>query len=75
MPKLNLPFPFAGKKSASDSPEEIPAALNELAQGTSSIKDIIAPEAIEVDFSDLKINDTYYRTLFVAGYPRFVNAN
>ncbi|MEI8233040.1 MAG: DUF87 domain-containing protein, partial [bacterium] len=28
-----------------------------------------------VDFSDIKINDTYFRTLFVAGYPRFVNAN
>jgi len=46
-----------------------------LATGTTNIKDVIAPEAIEVDWSDIKINDTYYRTLFVAGYPRFVNAN
>ncbi|OGD69986.1 hypothetical protein A2187_02625 [Candidatus Collierbacteria bacterium RIFOXYA1_FULL_46_24] len=46
-----------------------------LSQATSHVKDIIAPEAIEVDWSDIKINDTYYRTLFVAGYPRFVNAN
>jgi len=73
MPKLNLPFPFAGKKSLTTA--AAPPHLEELARGTSSIKDVIAPEAIEVDFSDLKVNDTYYRTLFVAGYPRFVNAN
>lgn len=46
-----------------------------LAKGLTSVKDIIAPPAIEVDFSYIKIGQTYYRTLFVAGYPRFVNAN
>ena len=39
------------------------------------VTDIIAPPAIEVDFDHLKIGDWYYRTLFVAGYPRFVSAN
>lgn len=39
------------------------------------VKDIIAPPAIEVDFDTLKIGDRYFRTLFVAGYPRFVTAN
>jgi type IV secretory pathway VirB4 component len=38
-------------------------------------KDLIAPPAIEVDFDYLKIGDRYFRTLFVAGYPRFVSAN
>lgn len=42
---------------------------------TSSVADLLAPEKIEVDFDYLKIGDTFYRTLFVAGYPRFVNAN
>lgn len=46
-----------------------------LSQGLTSVKDIIAPAAIEVDFSFLKIGATYFRTLFVAGYPRFVSAN
>ena len=46
-----------------------------LGEGMVNIKDIIAPPAIEVDFSDVKIGNTYYRTLFVAGYPRFVGAN
>jgi type IV secretory pathway VirB4 component len=35
--------------------------------------DIIAPQSMEVDFSFIKINDVYFRTLFVAGYPRFVS--
>ena len=46
-----------------------------LAQGLTSIQDVIAPSAIDVDFTHLKIGNTYFRTLFVAGYPRFVNAN
>ncbi|KKU95979.1 MAG: Type IV secretory pathway VirB4 component-like protein [Candidatus Gottesmanbacteria bacterium GW2011_GWA1_48_13] len=37
--------------------------------------DVIAPPSIEVDFDHLKIGDRYFRTLFVAGYPRFVTAN
>lgn len=43
--------------------------------GNLSKVDIIAPSSIEVDFDLLKINDWYFRTLFVAGYPRFVSAN
>ncbi len=49
--------------------------LNKFAQGLSSVKDIIAPAAIEVDFDHIKIGESYFRTLFVAGYPRFVGAN
>lgn len=43
--------------------------------GPLQIRDIIAPPAIEVDFDSLKIGETYFRSLFVAGYPRFVSAN
>ena len=46
-----------------------------LAKGTVSIKDMIAPSFIEVDFTHLKIDEKYYRTLFVTGYPRYVSAN
>ncbi len=35
----------------------------------------IAPQVITVDFNTLKIDDWYFRSLFVAGYPRFVTAN
>lgn len=46
-----------------------------LAQGAVSIKDMIAPSFIEVDFNHLKIDQKYYRTLFVTAYPRYVSAN
>jgi len=44
-------------------------------QGLVTIKDIIAPSAIEVDFNHIRIDNRYYRTLFVAAYPRFVGIN
>lgn len=46
-----------------------------IAQGLTTLTDIIAPPSIEVDFSHLKIGSILYKTLFVAGYPRFVDAN
>lgn len=69
-----------GKKSTNNTvikPEEVSfnSSIQELAKGLTSVKDIIAPPSIAVDFSHLKINQTFFRTLFVAGYPRFVNAN
>lgn len=41
-----------------------------------TVQDIIAPSAIEVDFDYLNINNKrFIRTLFVAGYPRYVSGN
>lgn len=40
-----------------------------------SIQDVLAPSAIEVDFSFIKIDENYIRTLFITGYPRYVSAN
>ena len=37
-----------------------------------SVLDVIAPQNIEEDFDYFKINDVYFRTIFVGGYPRFV---
>lgn len=34
--------------------------------------DAIAPQLIEEDFDYFKVNDVYFRTIFIAGYPRFV---
>ncbi|TSC53982.1 MAG: Type IV secretory pathway VirB4 components-like protein [Microgenomates group bacterium LiPW_31] len=50
-------------------------AASELGRGMVSVQDVVAPGAIEVDFDYLKIGNKYFRTLFVAGYPRFVSAN
>ncbi len=35
--------------------------------------DLIAPSQMEVSFDHVKINDIYFRTLYVSGYPRFVS--
>lgn len=50
-------------------------SVQKFSRGITTIKDIIAPSIVEVDFDHVRINNNYYRTLFVAGYPRFVSAN
>ena len=37
-----------------------------------NLLDVISPQSVEVDFDYIKINDVYFRTIFVGGYPRFV---
>jgi conjugal transfer ATP-binding protein TraC len=53
-------------------PQDTPGAPQ---AGPITIKDMIAPPVIDVDFDVLKVGNTFYRTLFVSGYPRFVSAN
>jgi len=62
-------------KTNNTIPSGVQNVANVLAQGTVSIKDMIAPSFIEVDFTHLKIDEKFYRTLFVTGYPRYVSAN
>ncbi len=78
-PALNF---FSKKTQASpeeqakiDAEQYTQEKLSEFSRGLVTIQDIIAPEAIEVDFTYQKINSTYTRTLFIAGYPRAVPAN
>lgn len=63
------------KKSSTNSQGGKNEVANYLSQGSVSIKDIIAPSFIEIDFNHLRIDDQYYRTLYVVGYPRYVSAN
>lgn len=49
--------------------------IKRMGKGTVNIRDLIAPSLAEVDFDNIRINNYYYRTLFVAGYPRYVAAN
>lgn len=77
--KLNLPFSKKPAPPPSSTPSTPAPQSNDgrqrFSQGLSSVKDIIAPGAIEVDFNYLKIDNVYFKTLFVSGFPRFVNAN
>lgn len=47
--------------------------LQTLEKGLMSIIDIIAPSSVEVDFRHIRVSNTYYTTLFIAGYPRYVS--
>ena len=40
-----------------------------------TIKDIIAPSYLEVDFNHVQVGSKFYRTLFVSKYPRVVQIN
>lgn len=70
-PKTNFMPPTAGSISgpAINTPSTTSGDAHLQTQNT------IAPPSIEVDFSDIKIGDTFYRTLYVVGYPRYVSAN
>ena len=75
LPSLKKKAPDQTPSSAA-APGAVPAATpDSLGRGIISVKDIIAPPAIDVDFNHIKIGGRYFRSLFVAGYPRFVSAN
>ncbi len=40
-----------------------------------TLEDVIAPAEIEIDFNHLRIGDRFFKTYFVANYPRFVDSN
>jgi len=40
-----------------------------------TVKDIVAPIDMEVDFKTVQMGDFFYRTFFISGYPRFVGPN
>ncbi|MDD3532231.1 MAG: ATP-binding protein [Candidatus Shapirobacteria bacterium] len=72
MIKIN---PFSKKKPPEKNSSGSNQKQSSFASGVPTIKDLLAPSAIEVDFNHLRIDNKYFRSLFVAGYPRFVNAN
>jgi type IV secretory pathway VirB4 component len=88
MVKMTSNFMFGSKKKekntskenrATDKKQALPVGVKKvadiLAKGDFTVKDIIAPSYVEVDFNHLKIDAKYYRTLYVVGYPRYVSAN
>src|SRR3989344_3030552 len=67
---------FGLKKHTDTTKNRKPENIGDLlARGRTSIADIIAPSYVEVDFNHLKVDNRFYRTLFVVGYPRYVTAN
>lgn len=44
-------------------------------EGLASVKDLIAPPALDIEFNHLKIGNKFVRTLFVFTYPRYLYTN
>lgn len=71
-----VPAPVGTKSDAAGSiSPQLRNQVNHYIKGVVNVRDIIAPSYVEVDFDNIRVNNTYYRTLFVAGYPRYVSAN
>lgn len=77
MTEKTVTDPFTKDPVNTTKPAEVKIASDakQFVEGLVSIKDIIAPSAIEVDFNHIRIDNKYFRTCFVAGYPRFVGLN
>lgn len=52
-------------------PQIISPAISVLNQKM-NLLDVISPQSVEIDYDYIKVNDVYFRTIFVGGYPRFV---
>ena len=75
-PISQLKSKISSKKASAKGQFMPEAAEKKLSSANqSSVQDILAPSVIEVDFDYLKINNRFVRTMFVAGYPRYVSAN
>ncbi|MFS8130453.1 MAG: VirB4 family type IV secretion system protein, partial [Candidatus Dojkabacteria bacterium] len=76
LPDLN-PKPKPGEKPVSAAEAAALARENQsiqkFAQGLIDVKDIIAPSAIEVNFSNLIIGNKYFRSYFAIGFPSVVS--
>ena len=59
------------KTTSEKKPKVIDPNLT-IESGELGLHDTIAPQNVDVDIDHIKVNDVYYRTLFIAGYPRFV---
>ena len=42
-------------------------------RGVVSLRDLVAPSALEVESSFIRLNDRYVRTIFVTDYPRYIS--
>lgn len=65
---------FFGKKNI-PKPVSQTTGLEKMVRNMSSVADVISPSSIEVDFNFIRIGERFYKTFFVAGYPRFVSPN
>ncbi len=55
--------------------QEIREAEKLYREGLATIKDLIAPSSMEIQYDKIKLNNLYGKSFFVYAYPRFIEAN
>ena len=66
---------IGSRKSGKDLPKAPTNDKQSAINDNLSLDDVLAPGNLEVDFSNIEINDRFYRSFFVSNYPRYVEAN
>lgn len=67
--KKALPEPVVDSKTERASLEQ----AKTYRQGVVSLRDLIAPSALEVESSYIRLNDRFVRTIFITDYPRYIS--
>jgi len=70
---------FGGTKKPHSSPQDTERMLAQAEQvfsrGITTLKDIVAPAALEMGQNYIKVGERFARTLFVFTYPRYLSTN
>lgn len=66
---------FFGKKNEEKQTELPLSPVETIERGMVSLVDVLAPSSVEVDFNYIRIGETYHKTFFIVGYPRYVSPN
>lgn len=65
----------SNKNMTKDELMRLKEAEKRYREGMATIRDLIAPSSMEVNFQWVRIGDTYAKTFFVYSYPRYIEAN
>ncbi len=70
---------FLSSKSKTPSAKDTDLLLSEaeriFAKGLTTLKDIVAPAALEFGQNYIKVGERYARTMFIFAYPRYLSTN
>lgn len=75
LPKKTKAEREAEKKARAEENRLLKQAEKKYREGMATIRDLIAPSSMEINFQWVRIGDTYAKTFFVYAYPRYIDAN
>ncbi len=65
----------AEKRANEEEKRLLKEAEKKYREGMATVRDLIAPSSMEINFQWIRIGDTYAKTFFVYSYPRYIEAN